>query len=106
MAQHYFRFFSIITSKENFILYASEVKDFSITNFRNDVAKNLYSLCDIIAFDHIEKITDKYEIYGNSNLTQKEFNQKVENGNDKYKNSNDLYNFFRVFFHILPHCIK
>ena len=68
--------------------------------------KNLYSLCDIIAFDHIEKITDKYEIYGNSNLTEKEFNQKVENGNDKYKNSNDLYNFFRVFFHILPHCIK
>lgn len=78
-----FSFFCIITSKENFILYASEVKDFSITNFRNDVAKNLYSLCDIIAFDHIEKITDKYEIYGNTNLTEKEFNQKVENGNDK-----------------------
>ena len=56
--------------------------------------KNLYSLCDIIAFNHIEKITDKYEIYGNSNLTQKEFNQKVENGYDSYKNSNDLYNFF------------
>lgn len=33
--------FSIITSKENFILYASEVKDYSITNFRNDVAKKL-----------------------------------------------------------------
>ena len=74
----------IIVSTDTLMVSACEfVDELSMCDLNNDTAKNLYSLCDEISFNITEKISEKIEVYGNSNMTDREFRNIVETGGDK-----------------------